>query len=235
MKDINHLLLSVIIPCYNEKTYIQELVEKVRNAPVSNKEIIIIDDCSTDGTREILKSEIEPHVAKVIYHAKNLGKGAALRAGFKIAAGDIIIIHDADLEYNPNEYGKLIKPIVENRADVVYGSRFIGSHEHRILWYWHTVGNRFLTTLSNMLTNINLSDMETCYKVFTREVIQKLTLRENRFGIEPEITAKIAKLKCRIYDVGISYSGRTYEQGKKIGWKDGVYSIYCILRYNLFG
>lgn len=234
MKDINRLILSVIIPCFNEKEYIQELVDKVQNAPISNKEIIIIDDGSTDGTREILKNEVEPRVAKVIYHEKNLGKGAALRNGFKEATGDIVIIQDADLEYNPNEYSKLIRPIVENKADVVYGSRFIGSHEHRVLWYWHTLGNRVLTILSNMLTNINLSDMETCYKVFTKDVIKKLHLRENRFGIEPEITAKIAKLKCRIYDVGISYSGRTYAQGKKIGWKDGVYAIYCILRYNLF-
>lgn len=234
MKEINDLLLSVIIPCFNEKTSVQELVEKVRNAPVPNKEIIIVDDYSTDGTREILKNEIEPHVEKVIYHEKNLGKGAALRNGFKEATGDIVIIQDADLEYNPNEYSKLIRPIVENKADVVYGSRFIGSHEHRVLWYWHTLGNRMLTLLSNMLTNINLSDMETCYKVFTKDVIKKLHLKENRFGIEPEITAKVAKLKCRIYDVGISYSGRTYAQGKKIGWKDGVYAIYCILRYNLF-
>jgi len=170
----------------------------------------------------------------VIYHEKNLGKGAALRSGFKEATGDIVIVQDADLEYNPNEYGKLIRPIVDDKADVVYGSRFLGSHEHRVLWYWHTLGNRVLTTLSNMLTNINLSDMETCYKVFTKDVIQKLHLRENGFGIEPEITAKVAKLKCRIYDVGISYSGRTYAQGKKIGWKDGFYAIYCILRYNLF-
>ena len=234
MKEINDLLLSVVIPCFNEKDYIRELVAKVRNAPVTNKEIIIIDDCSTDGTKELLKNEVEPHVKKVIYHEKNLGKGAALRSGFKEATGDIVIVQDADLEYNPNEYGKLIRPIVDDKADVVYGSRFLGSHEHRVLWYWHTLGNRVLTTLSNMLTNINLSDMETCYKVFTKDVIQKLHLRENGFGIEPEITAKVAKLKCRIYDVGISYSGRTYAQGKKIGWKDGFYAIYCILRYNLF-
>lgn len=234
MKDANDIILSVIIPCFNEKEYIQELIEKVKNAPVPNKEIIIVDDCSTDGTKEIIKNEIESRVAKVIYHEKNRGKGAALRDGFKEATGDIVIVQDADLEYNPNEYGKLIKPIVENKADVVYGSRFIGSHEHRVLWYWHTLGNRVLTTLSNMLTNINLSDMETCYKVFAKDVIKKLHLKENRFGIEPEITAKVAKLKCRIYDVGISYSGRTYAQGKKIGWKDGMYALYCILRYNLF-
>jgi len=234
MKDINGSLLSVIIPCYNEKTYIQEIIKKVQDAPIANIEIIVIDDCSTDGTREILKNEIEPNVTKVIYHEKNTGKGAALRSGFKEATGDIVIIQDADLEYNPDDYGKLIRPIVENKADVVYGSRFIGSHEHRVLWYWHTLGNRMLTLLSNMLTNVNLSDMETCYKVFRKEILDQLTLKENRFGIEPEITAKIAKLKCRIYDVGISYSGRTYEQGKKIGWKDGVYAIYCIFKYNLF-
>jgi len=234
MKDINNILLSVIIACYNEKAYIRELVKKVQNAPIPNKEIIIIDDHSTDGTRKILKNEIESSVAKVIYHKKNLGKGAALRRGFKQSTGDIIIIQDADLEYDPNEYTKLIKPILDDKADVVYGSRFLGAQEHRVLWYWHTIGNRFLTMLSNMLTNINLSDMETCYKVFKRDIIQQLELKENRFGIEPEITAKIAKLKCRIYDVGISYSGRTYEQGKKIGFKDGLYAIYCIFRYNLF-
>jgi glycosyltransferase involved in cell wall biosynthesis len=231
---MNNPLLSVIIPCLNESSYIREVIERVQRSPVPNKEIIIIDDFSTDGTREILKNEIEPNVSKVIYHEKNLGKGAALRAGFKAATGDIVIIQDADLEYDPNEYDKLIKPIVENKADVVYGSRFIGSHEHRVLWYWHVLGNKFLTILTNMVTNVNFSDVETCYKVFTKDVLRQLKLKENRFGFEPEITAKFVKLKCRIYDVGISYSGRTYEQGKKIGWQDGFHAIYCILRYNLF-
>ncbi|MBE9536456.1 MAG: glycosyltransferase family 2 protein [Proteobacteria bacterium] len=226
--------LSVVIPCFNEKETIREVVSAVRNCSYTPFEIIIVDDCSTDGTREILRTDIEPLVDKVIYLEKNSGKGAALREGFHSASGDIVVIQDADLEYNPEEYLKLITPIIEGKADVVYGSRFMGGDAHRVVYFWHMIGNRFLTLMSNMFTNLNLTDMETCYKAFRREVIQGITIKENRFGIEPEITAKMAKKHLRIYEVGISYSGRTYEEGKKIGWKDGVRALYCILRYNLF-
>jgi glycosyltransferase involved in cell wall biosynthesis len=225
--------LSVVIPCYNEVNTIQKVVDAVKSSPVNNCEIIIVDDCSTDGTRELLASQIEHQVEKVIYHSKNLGKGAALRTGFMAVTGDIVIVQDADLEYDPNEYPLVIEPILENRADVVFGSRFQGGRPHRVVYFWHMVGNKFLTTLSNMFTNINLSDMETCYKAFRREIIQSIRIKENRFGFEPEITAKIAKIDCRIYEVGISYYGRTYKEGKKIGWKDGFRAIYCILKYNL--
>lgn len=227
--------LSIIIPCYNELCTIETIIDAVRNSPYPNKEIIVVDDFSKDGTREKLKHEIEPRklVDKIIYHDFNQGKGAALRSGINEATGDILIIQDADLEYNPNEYSKLVQPILDNKADVVFGSRFSGSDAHRVLYYWHRVGNGFLTFLSNMFTNLNLTDMETCYKAFRREIIQKITIEENRFGFEPEITAKVAKLHCRIYEVGISYSGRTYAEGKKINWKDGVRAIYCILKYNI--
>ncbi len=226
--------LSVVIPCYNELHTIREVIQAVKAAPVQHCEIIIVDDCSTDGTRELLQSSLENEVDQVIYHRQNAGKGAALRSGFAAVTGDVVIVQDADLEYDPQEYPLLLEPILKHKADVVFGSRFQGSGPHRVVYYWHMVGNQFLTTLSNMLTNINLTDMETCYKAFRREVIQAIKVEENRFGFEPEITAKVAKLKCRIYEVGISYYGRTYEEGKKIGWKDGVWAIWCILKYNLF-
>jgi glycosyltransferase involved in cell wall biosynthesis len=226
--------LSIVIPVYNESRTIRAIVTAVESVslPGIGKEIILVDDFSTDGTRRILKEELEGH-CRVIYQDRNRGKGAALRTGFASATGDIVLIQDADLEYDPNEYPKLLKPILQGKADVVYGSRFVGSEEKRVLFYWHSLGNRFLTTLSNMLTNLSLSDMETCYKVFRREVVEKVRIEENRFGFEPEITAKVAKLGCRIYEVGISYSGRTYQEGKKISWKDGVSALRCILKYNL--
>jgi len=211
-----------------------QVVDAVKASPIRNIEIIIVDDCSIDGTRQLLRSRIEHKVDQVIYHPRNRGKGAALRSGFAAATGDIVIVQDADLEYRPEEFPLLIEPILEDKADVVFGSRFVGGRPHRVVYYWHMVGNQFLTMLSNMLTNINLTDMETCYKAFRREVIQSIDIEENRFGFEPEITAKVAKLGCRIYEVGISYHGRTYKEGKKIGWKDGFQAIFCILKYNLF-
>lgn len=226
--------LSVIIPCFNEAQTIAMVVERVKNVPIHDMEIIVIDDNSTDGTREILQSRIEPLVDKVLYHPCNMGKGAALRTGFQEATGDVVVIQDADLEYDPGDYAVMMKLIAEDKADVVYGSRFVTHGPRRVVYFWHMVGNRILTLLSNMLTNINLTDMETCYKMFRREIIQSITIEEERFGFEPEITAKIAHLKCRIYEVGISYYGRTYEEGKKITWKDGFKAIYAILKYNLW-
>jgi len=226
--------LSVIIPCFNERETIKEIVGNVKKAAVNDLEIIVVDDASDDGSTELIQKEIEPIVAKVVYHPQNMGKGAALRSGFKEATGDIVVVQDADLEYDPREYPNLMEPIISGKADVVFGSRFMGGNPHRVVYFWHMVGNRLLTLISNMLTNINLSDMETCYKMFRREVIQSITVEENRFGFEPEITAKVAKGGWRIYEVGISYYGRTYAEGKKIGWKDGLRAIYAIFKYNLF-
>lgn len=228
--------LTIIIPCYNELHTISEIISAVDNSSYADQEIIVVDDCSTDGSREKLQNEIETsgRVAKIIYHNVNCGKGAAIRSGISAATGDVVIIQDADLEYNPQEYSKLIKPILENNADAVFGSRFAGGDAHRVLYFWHRVGNGFLTLFSNMMTNLNLSDMETCYKAVRRDILRKIEIEENRFGFEPEITAKLAKSGCRIYEVGISYHGRTYEKGKKIGWKDGVSAIRCIIKYNLF-
>lgn len=225
--------LTVVVPCFNEVATIEALLEAVAAAPWPDKEIIVVDDCSVDGSRELLQSMQPRLYDKLVTHEKNAGKGAALRSGIAAATGDVVLIQDADLEYDPKEYPRLLGPIVAGEADVVFGSRFIGSHPHRVLYFWHRVANGCLTLLSNMLTNLNLTDMETCYKVFRREIIQSIRIQENRFGFEPEITAKVARLGCRIYEVGISYHGRTYEQGKKIGWKDGIRAVYCILKYNL--
>jgi glycosyltransferase involved in cell wall biosynthesis len=228
--------LSIIIPCFNEVNTIELIVDAVYNSPYPDKEIIIVDDCSTDGSREKLQQLIahSGKVSRILYHDKNQGKGAALRTGFAAATGDIVIVQDADLEYDPNQYPLLTQPIISGKADVVIGSRFMGSEPHRVVYFWHRVGNGFLTLLSNMFTNLNLTDMESCYKVFRREIIQSIKIEENRFGFEPEIIAKISKLNCRIYEVGISYYGRTYAEGKKIGWRDGVRAIICIIKYNLF-
>jgi glycosyltransferase involved in cell wall biosynthesis len=224
--------LSVVIPVYNEKDTVLKVIDRVRSVALS-KEIIVVDDCSTDGTRELLQSLSPSDDFTIILQSKNAGKGAALRAGFNVVSGDIVVIQDADLEYDPAEYPNLIQPILAGKADVVYGSRFLGG-PHRVLLFWHSVGNRFLTTLSNMLTDLNLTDMETCYKVFRADVLKKITLCENRFGFEPEFTAKIGKARFRIYEVPISYSGRDYSEGKKISWKDGIAAIYFILKYTFF-
>lgn len=226
--------LSVVIPCYNELHTLEKIIEAVKSAELGDPEIIIVDDCSTDGTRQLLKDKVESHVSKVIYHPYNQGKGAALRTGFKEATGDVVVVQDADLEYDPRELHLLWEPIKKGVADVVFGSRFAGGGPHRVVYFWHMIGNRFLTLLSNMFTNINLTDMETCYKMFRREVIQGINIEETRFGFEPEITAKVAKGNWRIYEVGISYYGRTYAEGKKIGWRDGFRAIFAILKYNLF-
>lgn len=225
--------LSVIIPCYNELNSIELVVQSVIDATGPDGEIIIVDDGSTDGTRALLEQNIDGKLARVIYQEKNQGKGAALRTGFAAATKDIVIVQDADLEYDPHDYPIMLEPILNNRADVVYGSRFKGNRPHRVLYFWHRMGNGLLTFLSNMLTNLNLTDMETGYKAFRREVIQSINIEEDRFGFEPEITAKIARGQYRIYEVGIGYFGRTYVEGKKIGWKDGMWAIWCILKYNL--
>ena len=225
--------LSIIIPCYNESETILSLIEAVKKSPVTNREIIVVDDGSKDGSKDILNKLEDPEV-RVIFHAKNKGKGAALRTGFKEAKGDICIVQDADLEYDPQEFPLVIQPILDGKADVVFGSRFQSGRPHRVVYFWHRIGNGLLTLMSNLFTDLNLSDMETCYKAFRREVIQSVNIRENRFGFEPEVTAKISKMNLRIYEVGISYYGRTYDEGKKIGWKDGVRAIYCILKYNVW-
>ena len=225
--------LSVIIPCYNEINSIEQVIQSVIDVTGNEGEIIVIDDFSTDGTRELLKQKIEGTVARVVYLDENQGKGAALRAGFAAATKNIVIVQDADFEYDPHDYAVMIEPILTDQADIVYGSRFVGNRPHRVLYYWHRVGNGLLTLMSNMFTNLNLTDMETGYKAFRREVIQSIEIEENRFGCEPEITAKIARGNYRIYEVGIAYYGRTYAEGKKIGWKDGMWAIWCILKYNL--
>ncbi len=225
--------ISVVIPCYNEVTTIEAILDAVRASEIRDKEILVVDDASTDGTRDKLRSLDGKAGVKVLFHERNQGKGAALRTGFRAATGDVVIVQDADLEYDPKEYPKLLGPIRAGKADVVYGSRFAGGESHRVLYFWHYAANKLLTLFSNMFTNLNLTDMETCYKAFRREVIQKIDLREERFGFEPEVTAKVARMGCRIYEVGISYSGRTYAEGKKIGWRDGVRALWCVVRYNL--
>ena len=225
--------VSIVIPCYNEKNTIEKIVEAVRSAPIENKEIIVVDDCSGDGTRTVLEEMVSQTVDRIIYHPVNRGKGAALRSGFAAAAGDVILVQDADLEYNPEEYPLLLEPIMSGKADAVFGSRFMGGRPHRVLFFWHMVGNRLLTLFSNIFTNLNLTDIEAGYKAFKASVIKSIQIEEDSFAVEPEIVAKLARTGCRIYEVGISYSGRTYAEGKKINWKDGVSAIYAILKYNL--
>lgn len=226
--------LSIIIPCYNEKRHLSELISRVRQSPVAEKEIILVDDGSDDGTQTLIEDQLNDTVDVVVRHPLNRGKGAAIRSGLKYVTGDVVIIQDADLEYDPMAYPKLMAPIIEGKADVVYGSRFMGEGPHRVHLFWHYIGNKCLTLLSNMFTNLNLTDMETCYKVFRSDIIKNISIHQNRFGIEPELTAKVARKKCRVYEVGIPYYGRTYAEGKKINWKDGAKAIYVILRYGVF-
>jgi glycosyltransferase involved in cell wall biosynthesis len=234
------VLLSVVIPVYNEAQTLSALIDRVRAVPI-RKEIVLVDDCSRDGSRDILRALAQPanddplNTIAVYYHEQNQGKGAALQTGFRNVRGTIVLVQDADLEYNPDEYPRLLQPIVDGRADVVYGSRFLGDQPHRVLYFWHYLGNKLLTTLSNCFTNLNLTDMETCYKVFTREVLDDIAprLRQRRFGFEPEITARVARRGARVYELSVSYSGRTYEEGKKIGWRDGLKALWCIVRYGV--
>ena len=225
--------VSIVIPCYNERDTIEKIVEAVRAAPLQSREIIVVDDCSQDGTQTLLREKVSQVVDCIIYHPVNQGKGAALRSGFAAATGDFIVVQDADLEYSPNDYPLLLEPLMSGKADAVIGSRFMGGQPHRVLFFWHMVGNKFLTLLSNMLTNINLTDVETGYKAFKAPIIKSIQIEEDRFGVEPEIIAKLVRTGCRIYEVGISYSGRTYAEGKKINWKDGFRAIYAIFKYNL--
>jgi glycosyltransferase involved in cell wall biosynthesis len=225
--------VSIVIPCYNEKQTIEKVVEAVRNAPLEAKEIIVVDDCSDDGTQAVLQERLSQLVDRIVYHPVNRGKGAALRSGFAAATGDVILVQDADLEYSPEDYPVLLEPLISGKADAVIGSRFMGGRPHRVLFFWHMVGNKFLTLLSNMFTNVNLTDVETGYKAFRAPLIKSIQIQEDRFGVEPEIIAKLVGTGCRIYEVGISYSGRTYAEGKKINWKDGFRAVYAIFKYNL--
>ncbi len=227
--------LSIVVPVYNEKETIEHILTMILDAPVYNleKEVIVVDDCSTDGTREILRNYSRDRV-RIIYHEKNQGKGAALRTGFSKVTGDLVVVQDADLEYDPGDYEKMLKPFLDGKSDVVFGSRFMGGEPHRVIYFWHYLGNKFLTTFSNMFTNLNLTDMETCYKLFRKDVLDRVAIEEDRFGFEPEITAKVSMLNVRIYEVGISYSGRSYAEGKKIGMKDGFRTLYVIIKYGLF-
>jgi glycosyltransferase involved in cell wall biosynthesis len=226
--------LSVVIPCFNEVGTIEQVIGRVRNCGIDSIEIVVVDDFSTDGTRELLSGALKEQIDVLVLHSKNQGKGAALHSGFSHCTGDVVVIQDADLEYDPDELPMLMQPILDGKADVVFGSRFVGGKPHRVLYFWHSVGNALLTTTSNVFTNLNLSDMETCYKMFRRETLEKLNLKEKRFGFEPEVTAKIARLHVPIYEIGISYSGRTYSEGKKIGWKDGVRALWVIVKYGMF-
>ena len=235
-KTIDDIVLSVVIPCYNEKDTIETVLDAVRDCGVKNTEIIVVDDCSKDGTRDLLQGELRGKIDRLIFHKVNQGKGAALAKGFQAATGDVVVIQDADLEYDPKDFVRLLEPFVNGRkdADVVYGSRYARGEKYMIKRFYHTAGNKFLTLMSNLFTDLGLTDMETCYKMFRRELIQSITIEEKRFGFEPEITAKIAKKRCRIYEMPISYYPRSYSEGKKIGVKDGFRAIYCILKYNLF-